>query len=213
MPKIYSRSCDYCGCNYRSKNRRFCSISCNYKFKSAPRECARCGRSFRIRRSYVHLGRMRFCSRECYLIDQRKRPGFVSDGVWFGLDRNGYFVSHDGKKLHREVWIRERGPIPRGFVVHHIDQDKNNNRIENLAMMSWSRHSSLHGDLRVKPARKKCSEADCVRDARSLGMCMMHYSRALARRRGWWKKPAATVTTRPDAVSVAALGSLKGGPR
>ena len=51
------------------------------------------------------------------------------------------------ESLHRVVWEAEVGPIPAGFVVHHIDGNRSNNEIENLATMSPRAHSSLHWHL------------------------------------------------------------------
>ena len=38
--------------------------------------------------------------------------------------------------------------IPAGFVIHHIDGDKHNNNIGNLALMTNAAHSKLHQQLR-----------------------------------------------------------------
>lgn len=34
--------------------------------------------------------------------------------------------------------------VPKGFVIHHIDENKDNNLIENLMLLSKSEHSKLH---------------------------------------------------------------------
>ena len=34
--------------------------------------------------------------------------------------------------------------IPRGYVVHHIDGDKRNNKIENLALLTVKEHNNAH---------------------------------------------------------------------
>ncbi len=46
------------------------------------------------------------------------------------------------KKLGGKIWD--------GFVVHHKDGDKNNNRPSNLSVMSRKKHSSLHAKKRKK---------------------------------------------------------------
>ena len=47
--------------------------------------------------------------------------------------------------MHRRVWEVNYGPIPSGFHVHHIDDDRNNNQPSNLALMDASGHLSHHG--------------------------------------------------------------------
>jgi len=55
-------------------------------------------------------------------------------------DKNGRWrYSHRRaaeKKLGRKIWD--------GFVVHHRDGNKRNNRYSNLQVMSRSKHSKLH---------------------------------------------------------------------
>lgn len=76
--------------------------------------------------------------------------GVVSDG-------NGYLQClkpdwYTGRKgsdyvfVHHIVICEALGitEIPKGFVVHHIDGDKHNNDISNLALMLMSGHSKLH---------------------------------------------------------------------
>lgn len=46
---------------------------------------------------------------------------------------------------HRLVMEKEIGMIiPDGYVVHHINKDKMDNRIDNLALMTFKGHSALH---------------------------------------------------------------------
>jgi len=40
------------------------------------------------------------------------------------------------------------GAIPSGYVIHHINGIKNDNRIENLQMMTPSEHTRLHAASR-----------------------------------------------------------------
>lgn len=58
--------------------------------------------------------------------------------------KGGHFVRGSGRSLHREVWKYFFGEIPVGFVIHHIDCDKNNNDISNLRLMTKEEHSILH---------------------------------------------------------------------
>jgi len=64
--------------------------------------------------------------------------------------RGYYFIAKkSGEKtrsLHRDVWKFYNGDIPLGMFVHHIDGDKSNNEIDNLALMHSSEHSKIHID-------------------------------------------------------------------
>lgn len=73
------------------------------------------------------------------------------DGHKFCRDeKTGYYLSSKNlggkrKRLHIYVWEKHNGEIPKGFHVHHLDKDKSNNNIDNLTILSGSKHSSLHG--------------------------------------------------------------------
>jgi len=49
--------------------------------------------------------------------------------------------------VHRGCWEACRGPIPEGWVVHHVNGDKTDNHIENLACMSHGEHTGLHNQV------------------------------------------------------------------
>lgn len=53
-------------------------------------------------------------------------------------------VGIDGKRyqVHRLVWCMHNGPIPDGFEIDHVDEDKTNNRLGNLRLASRSQNMS-----------------------------------------------------------------------
>lgn len=56
----------------------------------------------------------------------------------------GAYYQHKGTRLHRAVWEYHNGGIPHGYHVHHIDGDKSNNCISNLALVEGCQHLSYH---------------------------------------------------------------------
>ena len=55
--------------------------------------------------------------------------------------------------LHQEVWKRERGPIPPGWQVHHLDGNPGNNDVDNLDCLPRSAHDHHHHDDRSESHR------------------------------------------------------------
>jgi hypothetical protein len=48
------------------------------------------------------------------------------------------------KHVHRLVWEEWNGPVPKGYCIHHINGDRYDNTLENLAIMTVSEHGRLH---------------------------------------------------------------------
>jgi len=71
-------------------------------------------------------------------------------------------------RVHHLVWWRYRKQrVPRGYVLHHKDHDKENNKVGNLQLMTRSAHATLHGKLRItteetKAKMKVSSKARCT---------------------------------------------------
>lgn len=58
--------------------------------------------------------------------------------------KRGRYFQCGSRFLHREVWKHHHGEIPRGWHVHHVNGDPEDNRVENLCAMSGARHISEH---------------------------------------------------------------------
>lgn len=67
----------------------------------------------------------------------------IWNGESWGLYSSGYYRI-GARYLHREKWEALRGPIPKGWVVHHKDHDKTNCKISNLECLPRSDHSRHH---------------------------------------------------------------------
>lgn len=45
---------------------------------------------------------------------------------------------------HHIIWEEAYGPIPDACQIHHIDNDKQNNHLDNLLCLSVSEHQRMH---------------------------------------------------------------------
>jgi len=74
------------------------------------------------------------------------RPYQIYDGKKFTLRNTGYYsLSNDDRCLmHRYVWEKEKGIIPYGWDIHHLDENKANNVIENLECLPKTEHTSKY---------------------------------------------------------------------
>ena len=68
------------------------------------------------------------------------------------VDKDGYLcikLRKNGKqtppiKISRLVWKTFVGPIPEGYDIHHINHNRQDNRLENLCLIESSRHKAMH---------------------------------------------------------------------
>lgn len=87
------------------------------------------------------------------------------DGYVFTKDKKtGYYLSakpiNDGKRirLHVYVWTKHHGEPPKGYSIHHIDHDKDNNDISNLQLVTKGKHNEMHMEVRVKTEYEEMRE-------------------------------------------------------
>jgi hypothetical protein len=68
-------------------------------------------------------------------------------------NKSGYVLEH------RLVWETEHGQqVPNGCIVHHRDGNKTNNAIDNLELMPFRMHQSMHAKVlaRTQERRERC---------------------------------------------------------
>lgn len=90
-----------------------------------------------------------------------KKQSFNGKNYWLdkssGYYRNAQIKPHS---LHRQVWIYHNGDIPQGYVIDHIDRNRNNNQIENLRLTTQSENSK---NVSEETTKKRKENMDKIR--------------------------------------------------
>lgn len=92
--------------------------------------------------------------------------GIVDDGNGYDMIKKPeWYTGRKGSDyvfLHSVVMCEYLGlsELPKGFVVHHIDGNKKNNSIDNLALISVSGHSKLHSLMKDLCKVQRLSEQE-----------------------------------------------------
>ena len=68
----------------------------------------------------------------------------IVDGIKFYKCASGYYADSKSRRLHVYIWEKHNGKVPDGYDIHHIDHDKSNNDISNLACVLRKSHHSAH---------------------------------------------------------------------
>ena len=91
-----------------------------------------------------------------------KHPHQDFMGVRYYSRDDGYLKAgprDGGGYLHHAVWVAKHGPIPAGFDVHHVDEDKANCAPSNLEAIPAADHRSMQAVARM--ADRPRYEATC----------------------------------------------------
>lgn len=86
----------------------------------------------------------------------------------------GYFVNpRTNMLMHRFIWMCEKGDIPEGYDVHHLDHNKFNNDISNLTLLTRSEHIKQHFEDSSEEFKEKTR--DNMRKARFSDKCIEYH--------------------------------------
>lgn len=148
---LKGRQCTVPECNRECKGRLYCSMH-SERLRvtgdvgdAAPRKAPSnqqcsvdgCGNMAKARSYCIrHYQRWKACGDPGPVerIRRARGTGSIQDG----------YLEIAKTREHRRVWEESNGPIPYRMVIHHINGDKLDNRIENLEPMTRSGHMKLH---------------------------------------------------------------------
>ncbi len=135
------------GMNYSATRNKLIGLGCEIRsMKNAQAIAAKKGRKG------LHAGRtFTMSQKQKEKIKEARIKWGKSNAVGFRVTTSGYVEfttgEHKGKMLHRVLMEQEIGrKLNRKEHVHHIDENKLNNVISNLKILSISEHMSLHAE-------------------------------------------------------------------
>ena len=73
-------------------------------------------------------------------------PAITYEGQNYTMRNTGYYGATSGDRhlLHRRIWEDAHGPIPDGWDIHHRDEDKTHNALENFECLPKAEHTRLY---------------------------------------------------------------------
>ena len=131
-------------------SRKFCSLACYHAYKKKndcskwiEKKCDFCGKDMRVN---IHIldtyGRGKFCSKKCSF--QKKRHESVA------RQSSGNYRKNAWRTFEHKCCDCGYDKDLRCLVVHHIDDDRKNGRMDNLCIVCHNCHCIRHLNMGVK---------------------------------------------------------------
>lgn len=67
-------------------------------------------------------------------------------GLKYTMRNTGYYGCTTGDRhlLHRRMWEDANGPIPDGWDIHHVDENKTHNALDNFECLPKAEHTRMY---------------------------------------------------------------------
>ncbi len=189
MPTMMDYVCHGCGKEFSRRKsafhpesktiHHFCSELCRRTYPvtktgitTVKQICHSCGKEYeRSKTQTIRHGRKAlffYCSLDCRksnVWNKGQRSKFTG--------KDGYVMIHlpDHPNANRHGWVKEHTlimtinlgrPLIKGEMVHHLNEDRSDNRFQNLVAMRKSEHARIHA-LNMHALRKQKVSADYER--------------------------------------------------
>ena len=120
------------------------------------KKCLKCCKEFKDKPS--HIIKRKYCSQICYWVSkigniisnsgQFKKGHIPINKIGKAKDR-GYFkiITSDGRRIREHRYIMEQylgRRLKQNEIVHHINYDRADNRLENLQILDRATHNRVH---------------------------------------------------------------------
>jgi hypothetical protein len=146
-------------CVFKAFKKRGFALRSRHVITAAGYEALRCKRNANKIGKISKVDKVGKVDKNC-LSERFFRKFQIYDGIKFSLRNNGYYAKTNGDRMlmHRYVWEKERGKIPKGWDIHHINENKEDNRIENLECLPKAEHTKKYSPFnnQYTKGRKIC---------------------------------------------------------
>lgn len=95
---------------------------------------------------------------------EKWNDGFVDSKGYFRVYHPDYpktYTMGYAKRYHIVWWLKTGELLPEGYVLHHKNGDKLDDRFENLELLRHGLHSQQHNQSRIEAARITCCCRRC----------------------------------------------------